>query len=94
MPVPPGGVAADHAGLPGVVRRRPVPDAGVGLGRRVRAEVVEHDRDPDLGRVQAARVAHEGQELGAALALGDVPVEPVGAQVVVAIGCRLPFGGW
>ena len=136
MAVPPGDVAADHAGLlavagvvgavegevaqrgelgldpvePGaverhvgeldVVRRRPVADPGVGLGGQVRAEVVEHDRDPHLGRVQRAQVAAEREELGAALAGLDVPVEPVGGQVVagqqvphpVRAGCRSPAG--
>lgn len=57
-----------------LVRGGPVPDPGVGLGRAVWAEVVERDRDPDLGRVQRAQVAAELQELGPAFVLGDVPV--------------------
>src|SRR3954447_20004898 len=37
---------------------------------------------PDRGRVEAADVTAEGEELDAALALLDVAVEPVGADVV------------
>ncbi len=37
-----------------VVGNRPDTDAFVLLGGQVRAEVVEHDRDPHLGRVQRA----------------------------------------
>jgi hypothetical protein len=46
------------------------------------AEVVGHDGDPDLGRMEGAEVADEGQELGPALGRGDVPVEAVGCEVV------------
>jgi hypothetical protein len=35
-----------------VVRLGPDSDAGVGPGRQVRAEVVEHDGDPHIDRVQ------------------------------------------
>jgi hypothetical protein len=38
----------------------------------MRAEVVEHEVQPDLGRVQAADVAAEGKELDTALAVFDV----------------------
>jgi hypothetical protein len=48
----------------------------------VGAEVVEGEVQSDPGRVERADVAAELQELGSALALLDVPVEPVGADVV------------
>src|SRR5205085_342203 len=48
----------------------------------VRAEVVQHEMQPDRGRVEAADVAAEGEELDTALAPFDVAVEPVGADVI------------
>lgn len=77
--VQPGRVGR-HVGELGVVRRRPVTNPGVGLGGQVRTEVVQHDRDPHVRRVQATQVAGEGEELGAPFAGLDVPVEPVGGQ--------------
>jgi hypothetical protein len=112
--VAPGDVAADEAGLGGVVGvvgagehevpQRPEPrfdavqpgaverrvgqlDVVVGgpvahLLAEVRAEVVQHEMQPHLGRVQGSDVATEREELDVALALLDVPVETVGADVV------------
>src|SRR4051812_17372473 len=48
----------------------------------VGTEVVRHEVQPDLGRVERADVTAEGEELDAALALFDVAVEAVGADVV------------
>jgi hypothetical protein len=66
---------------PGRVKRR-VGQLDVVLGRpladrlaEVRAEVVQYEVQADLGRIQGADVAAEGEELDAALALFDVPVE-------------------
>jgi hypothetical protein len=42
--------------------------------------------------MQGAQVATEGQELGAALAGLDVPVEPVGGQVIA--GEQVPDAMW
>src|SRR4051794_25252085 len=44
-------------------------------------EVVADDRVPYCRRVERARVAAEGEQLGAALASGDVAVELVPIQV-------------
>src|SRR6266849_6896957 len=65
----------------GVAGRRPLPDAVVFPGGQVRAEVVAADRDRHLRRVQTAQVAAELEELAAPLALLDVPVHRVGAQL-------------
>ena len=46
------------------------------------AEAVEHDGDAHVGRVEAAQVAAEREELDPALVGRDVPIEPVPAQVV------------
>jgi len=67
-----------------VVRIGPVADAAVLARRQVGAEVVEHDRDPYGGRIQRSQVAAEREELAASLADLDVPVEPVGRQVVAS----------
>jgi hypothetical protein len=48
----------------------------------VGAEVVQDEMQPDLGWVERTDVAAELQELGAALALLDVSVEPVTPDVV------------
>lgn len=37
------------------------------VGHQVRAEVVEHDRDPHLGRIGRPQVAAEPEKLGASL---------------------------
>src|SRR5581483_11101308 len=76
-PVEPAGVEGD-VGQFDVVGLGPVPDPAVGLRGQVGTEVVEHDGDPDVGRVQRAHVAAEGEELGPALLGRDVAVEPVG----------------
>lgn len=60
----------------------PVAYPGVLLGGQVRGEVGQHDRDADLGRVEAAQVAAELQEPRAVLPRLDVAVELVLAQVV------------
>ena len=62
--VQPGGVEG-RVGELDVVVGGPVAD----LLALVRAEVVEHEVQPDLGRVERADVAAEGEELDAALAL-------------------------
>jgi hypothetical protein len=48
----------------------------------VRAEVVEHDGDADLGWMEGSHVAQEGQELGPSLLGLDVAVELVGGEVI------------
>jgi hypothetical protein len=48
----------------------------------VGAEVVENEVQPRLDGMQRADIPAELQELDAGLALLDVPVEPVGADVV------------
>lgn len=48
-----------------VVRRGPLTNSLVLLRGQVRAEVVEHDRDPHVGWVQRPQVTTKGQELGA-----------------------------
>ena len=50
----------------------------------VGAEVIEDEVQADLGWVQRADVTAELEEVGAVLALLDVPVEPVGVDVVGA----------
>ena len=52
-PVEPGPVERGVGELD-IVRFGPVADPTVLLRGQVRAEVVEHDRDPHLGRMQAA----------------------------------------
>ena len=59
-----------------------VTNARVGLGGRVRAEVVKDDRQPLVLWVHRADVAQEREELAAAFARLDVPVELVGPHVV------------
>ena len=44
----------------------------------MRAEVVQHDADPSLGRVQAAEVSAEPEEGAATLVGLDVAVDLVG----------------
>ena len=63
------------------VRGCALADALIELRAQVGREVVEHDRDPGLQRVQRAHVAQESEELAAALARLDVAVELVGAQI-------------
>jgi hypothetical protein len=63
-PVEPGAVERCVRELD-IIRRGPVPDPAVGFGQLVRTEVVQHEADPDLGRVQRAQAAAEGQKLGA-----------------------------
>ena len=58
----------------------------------VGAEVVEHEVQPDLGRVEAADVAAELEELHATFALLDVPVEAVRADVEGESRCLTPCG--
>src|SRR6266849_2663373 len=48
----------------------------------VRAEVVEHEVEADLRRVERADVAAELEELAPALALFDVAVEAIAGDVV------------
>src|SRR3954454_11218673 len=57
-----------NVGQFGVVGGGPVADAAVGLGRQVRAEVVRYEDQADLGWVERADVAGEGEKLGASLA--------------------------
>jgi len=80
-PVEPGGVGR-RVGQFDVVGLGPLGHPLIVLRRQVRAEVVQHNGDSDLGRVKGSEVAHEGQELGPALLRGDVPVEAVGCEVV------------
>jgi hypothetical protein len=61
-----------------VVQGRPVAHLLAVVG----AEVVEDEVQPRLDGMQRADVAAELQELDAGLALLDVPVEPVGADVM------------
>ena len=68
--VRPGGVEG-HVGGFDVVRVCPVAYAGIGLGRKVRAEV-EHDRDADARRMKRAQVSREGQVPAASLVGLDV----------------------
>ena len=70
-----------RAGDLGVAGGGPGADALVFPGGQVRAVVIADDRDPHLRRVQAAQVPAELEELPAPLALLDVPVHLVGAQV-------------
>ena len=60
-------------------------------------EVVEHEREPDLGRVAGADLVAEGEELDAGLALGDLAREQVVADVEraeqVADAVRARVGG-
>ncbi|MEV4574771.1 hypothetical protein AB0K16_16085 [Nonomuraea jabiensis] len=65
-----------------VVRRGPAAAAAVLLRGQVRGEVVEHERDADLRRVETAQIAAEFQELGPVLPRLDVAVEFAFAQVV------------
>lgn len=86
-----------------VVRVSPGADALAPFRGQVRGEGVGHDRDPDVGRVEAAQVAAEFQELGALLDQLDVAVELVLAQVqggeqvpdsAVAVVGRPPTTAW
>ena len=61
---------------------RPTRRPGSVVVDRVRAEVVQYDPDPHLRWVRRAQATNEGGELDPALAGLDVPVEPVGGQVV------------
>ena len=67
------------------------------LGALVRGEVVEHEREPDLGRVAGANGVAEGEELDAGLVLGDPAREHVRADVEgaeqVADAVRAGVGG-
>jgi glycosyltransferase involved in cell wall biosynthesis len=60
------------------------------LSRQMPAEVVPHARNPHLRRAQQAQLAAERGECRCGLALDDVPVELVPAQVVA---CR-PRPSW
>ena len=60
-PVQPAGVER-HVDQFDVVGGGVVTDAGVGLGREVRAEVVQDDRQPLVLGVQRADVAQEGED--------------------------------
>ena len=72
-----------------VVGQGPVAD----LVAEVRTEVVEDEVEPRPGRVERADVAAEGEELDSGLALLDVPVEAVAADVVGPRACdRTPCG--
>lgn len=80
-----------------VVGRSPVADPGVLLRGRVRGEMVEHDRDADLGRVETAQVAAAFQEpgpvlLGVAVAVPLVLGPVVGGEQV-ADPVRVGVGG-
>lgn len=70
-----------HVGQLQVVGLRPLPDPGVFLGRQVRAVVVHDDGDARLGRLQAAQIAAERQELGPVLRRLHVPVETATVHV-------------
>jgi hypothetical protein len=56
----------------------------------VRGEVVAHDRDPHLGRVEGAQLAAKLQELGALLVRFDVREQVVAGQVVGGEQVRTP----
>jgi hypothetical protein len=75
--VQPGGVVRGVGQLD-VARGGPVAHLFAVVG----AEVVEDEVQPGAGWVERADVAAELQELDAGLALLDVPVEPVGADVL------------
>ena len=53
------------------------PDAAVLLGRQVRAEVVHHDGDAHIGRVEAAQEAAEARTL-----LGEAFSSPADLEVI------------
>src|SRR5512143_3583714 len=73
----------EHLGHPpGGRPQGPNADAAVGLRREVRTEVVQHERQPQVRRVERADVAAEREKLAAALAQFDVTIEPVAAQIV------------
>lgn len=76
-PVQPGGVVRGVSELD-VVGGSPFAHLFAVVG----AEVVKDEVQPGAGREERSDVAAELQELDAALALHDVPVEPVGADVV------------
>lgn len=63
---------------------RPVADSRVLLGRQVRPEIVEHERQSNLGWVEAAYVATELEELGAGLVVLDVHEHSVAHQIECA----------
>jgi hypothetical protein len=46
------------------------------------AEVVQHEANADLGRIQSPQIAQEHQELPAPLPRLDVAIQPVAAQVI------------
>ena len=79
--VQPGGVVGGVDELD-VVGGGPVSDPAVASAGPMRAEVVEHEGQAHLRRMERADVAAEGEELGAPLVFLDVPVEAVAREVV------------
>ena len=61
---------------------RPVSDATAPVRSQVRREVVTRDGQAHSDPVEAAQVSAEGEELSAGLGVLDMPVEPVGGQIV------------